>query len=152
MKTKLILAMAAIIAIGLISDSFAQMERMKMREKMRDKIEERLNLTDTQKSKIEDLRISHQKKMIDLKANLEKKEVELNALRRSEKLNRSDFLKLTKEISEIKNTMAAERANHQMDIYELLDDNQKKIWREMKPEFGMKDRKQMKIHRHRDLD
>ncbi|WP_337865982.1 Spy/CpxP family protein refolding chaperone [Ignavibacterium sp.] len=152
MKTKFLLTLIAILAIGLFTSSFAQMERMKMRDKMHKKMEEKLNLTDSQKSKIEELRINHQKKMIELKADLEKKEVELKALRNSEKLNRNDLLKLTKEINDIRASMATGRANHQMDIYDLLDNNQKKLWREMKPEFGMKDRKQMKMHRHRDID
>lgn len=152
MKTNFFLVITTILVLGIISDSFAQMERMKMCEKMRDRMEERLNLTEAQIAKVEELRTNHQKKMIDLKANLEKKEVELKALRRSDKLNRSDLLKLTKEISEIKNAMAAEMANHQMDIYELLDNNQKKIWRDLKPEFGMKERKHMKMHRHWDID
>jgi Spy/CpxP family protein refolding chaperone len=152
MKTKILLAVAAIFALSLFTNSFAQMERMKMREQMRDRIEEKLNLTDSQKAKIEELRVNHQKKMIDLKANLEKKEVELRALRKSDKLNRSDLLKLTKEISEIKNTMAVEMANHHMDIYELLDNNQKQIWRDMKPERGMREGKGFRMHKHCDRD
>uniref|UniRef100_A0A7V3E7S7 Periplasmic heavy metal sensor n=1 Tax=Ignavibacterium album TaxID=591197 RepID=A0A7V3E7S7_9BACT len=152
MKTKLFVAISAIIVFSLFTDVFAQMERMKMREKMHERMEVKLNLSESQKAKVDELRLNHQKKMIDLKANLEKKEVELKSLRNSEKLNRSDFLKLVKEISEIKNTMALERANHKMDIYELLDKDQQKIWRELKPEFGMKERKQMKMHKHRDLD
>lgn len=152
MKSKLFMTIIAFCVTIFVTDTFAQMERMKFREKMRDRMEERLNLTDAQKSKVEELRLNHQKKMIDLKANLEKKEVELKALRRSDKLNRNDFLKLTREISEIKNTMALERANHHFDIYELLDDNQKKIWRDMKPGTEMKERRRMEMHRHRDLD
>lgn len=152
MKTKFLLTLIAIFATGLFTSSFAQMERMRMHEKMHNRMEEKLNLTDAQKSKVEELRTNHQKKMIDLKADLKKKEVELRALRISEKFNRNDLLKLTKEISDLRASIANERANHLMDIYELLDNNQKKIWREMKPEFGMKDRKPMKMHRHRDLD
>lgn len=152
MKTKILLAVVTIFALSLFTDSFAQMERMKMRERMRDRIEEKLNLTDSQKAKVEELRVNHQKKMIDLKANLEKKEVELRTLRNSDKLNRGELLKLTKEISEIKNSMAVEMANHQMDIYDLLDNNQKQLWREMRPEHEMKDRKDFRMHRHFDKD
>lgn len=152
MKTKFLLALVTIFALSLFTDSFAQMERMKMRERMRDRIEEKLNLTDSQKAKIEELRVNHQKKMIDLKANLEKKEVELRALRNSDKLNRGDLMKLTKEINEIKNSMAVEMANHHMDIYELLDNNQKQLWREMRPRLGMKDGKGFRMHRHFDED
>lgn len=152
MKMKILLAVAAIFALSLFTDSFAQMERMKMREKMRDRIEEKLNLTDSQKAKIEEMRVNHQKKMIDLNANLEKKKVELRALRNSEKLNRSDLVKLTKEISEIKNSMAIEKANHHMDIYEILDNNQKQIWREMKPGHRMRDGKGFGFHKNFDKD
>ncbi|MGQ9644481.1 MAG: Spy/CpxP family protein refolding chaperone [Ignavibacterium sp.] len=152
MKTKILLAVVTIFALSLFTDSFAQMERMKMREKMRDRMEEKLNLSDSQKAKVEELRVNHQKKMIDLKANLEKKKVELRALRDSDKLNRSDLLKLTNEISEIKNSMAVEMANHHMDIYELLDNNQKQIWREMRPEHEMRERKGFRMHRHFDED
>ncbi|BDQ01657.1 periplasmic heavy metal sensor [Ignavibacterium sp.] len=152
MKKGILLLTIAVFSLGLFSQIFAQRQRMEMRERIHNRMEERLNLTDAQKAKVEELRLNHQKKMIDLKANLEKKEVELNALRRSDKLNRSDLLKLTKEISEIRNSMAVEKANHQMDIYELLDNNQKQIWREMKPGEMMKEGKRMKMHRHMDKD
>lgn len=152
MKTQFLLVLVAIFALSLFTNSFAQIERMKMHEKMCDRIEERLNLTDSQKAKIEEIRVNHQKKMIDLKANLEKKKVELRALRNSDKLNRNDLVKLTKEISEIKNSIALEKANHHMDIYELLDNNQKQMWREMKPGPGLKDGKCFRFHKHFDKD
>ena len=50
MKTKFLLAVVAIFALSLFADTFAQMEIMKMRERMRDRIEEKLNLTDSQKA------------------------------------------------------------------------------------------------------
>lgn len=148
MKTQILLAVVAIFALSLFTDSFAQMRKMKMRERIHDRIDERLNLTDVQKAKIDELRSDHQKKMVDLRANLEKKQIELRDLQNSDKLNRSDLIKLTKEISEIKNSMAIERANHKMDIYEMLDKDQKKIWREMKPEPKMKDGKGLRHHKH----
>jgi Spy/CpxP family protein refolding chaperone len=152
MKSKIFLIVFALLSLPLISQGYAQRQRMEMKEKMQERMEAKLNLTDAQKAKIDELRTNHQKKMIDLKANLEKKELELRSLRQSDKLNRNDFLKLTKEISEIKNSIAQERANHQMDVYELLDNNQKKIWREMKPGQMLKDGKRMKMHRHKELD
>lgn len=152
MKTKFALIMIAILAITMSTEIFAQMRRTEMRERMRERIVDQLNLTESQKTKLDELRTNHQKKMIDLRANLEKKIVELKAIRKSDKLNRSDFIKLTKEINEIRNAMAMERANHQMDIYEMLDDNQKKIWRDMKPDSGLRDKMKIKMHRHRDLD
>jgi hypothetical protein len=43
-------------------------------------------------------------------------------------------------ISEIKNRIAIEKANHRMDVYELLNDEQKETWRKHKFSFhsGMK--------------
>lgn len=152
MKRGILVLVIALFSIALFSQSFAQRQRMEMRERIHDRMEERLNLTDAQKAKIDELRNDHQKKMIDLKANLEKKQIELRSLRQSENINRADLIKLTKEISEIRNEMALEKANHQMDVYELLDSNQKKIWREMKPGPMMKDGKRMKMKRNRDLD
>lgn len=152
MKTKFFIAVIAIFSVLLVTESFAQMNKMKFRDRMHQRIEERLNLTDAQKTKLAELRDNHQKKMIDLRANLEKKEIELRSLNQSEKLNRSDLLKLTREISEIRNSMAIERANHHMDVYELLDKDQQKIFRDMKPEPRMRDGKKMRMHRGFDKD
>lgn len=98
---------------------------------------EQLKLTDAQKSKFEELRFNHQKEMIDLRSDLQQKILELRKYRSGENLSRSKVISLTKEINEIRNKIALARANHQMDIYELLDETQRKIWHENRPfSFG----------------
>jgi Spy/CpxP family protein refolding chaperone len=94
---------------------------------------EQLNLTDAQKDKIENLRFNHQKEMIDLRADLQLKMLEMRKLRSGENLSRDKMIDLTKEINEIRNKMSLARTNHQMDIYEVLDNTQKKIWNENRP-------------------
>lgn len=89
---------------------------------------EQLNLTDAQKDKIEDLRFNHQKEMIELRAKIQQKSLELRKLENNGNFNRSKMNNLVKEINEIRNNIALKIMNHRLDIYELLDDSQKKIW------------------------
>ena len=104
-------------------------------------LKERLNLTDEQENKIESLRLSHEEAMIKLRADLELKELEIRKIRSGDNLSRDEMIRITKEISAIKNEMALARVNHQMDVYDILDANQRKIWMETQDKFGhMKNR------------
>lgn len=69
--------------------------------------------------------------MVKLRAELELKELEMKKLKTAEKFSRNDVLNLTKEINEIKGKIELARTNHRMDVYDILDANQKKIWIEM---------------------
>jgi len=116
---------------------FAQ-EMIQERHRDQLKIHQRLNLTDEQQEKVEVLKLAHQKQMIDLKANLEKKEVEMAELKNKGNYTREEFLSKTNEIISARNEIALSLANHQMDVYQLLDDNQKKEWNKFSSEFGEK--------------
>jgi len=105
------------------------------RNRDKDRIHEKLNLTDEQETKIESLRISHQKQMIDFRAELEKKELELQELKYKGEYTREDYIGKIKELSEIRNRIQLARANHQMDVYELLDPEQKATWNDFKKRF-----------------
>lgn len=97
---------------------------------------EKLNLTDDQKAKIEDLMVDHQKSMIDLRADLQKKRLDLKELVRKGNFSRSDFLNTQKQVTEARDKIAEARANHMMDVYGLLTDQQKKIFSEMPMMLG----------------
>ena len=105
------------------------------RDRDRDRIHEKLNLTDEQETKIEGLRINHQKQMIDFRAELEKKEIDLQELKNKGEYTREDYIGKIIELSEIRNRMQLARANHQMDVYELLDPAQKSLWNDFKKRF-----------------
>jgi hypothetical protein len=69
----------------------------------------------------------------------------------SENISRAQMLSLTKELNVIKNEIALARTNHKMDVYEILDNNQKKIWMEQRKGFErmkdkIKNRKKERIH------
>jgi Spy/CpxP family protein refolding chaperone len=102
------------------------------RDRDRDRIHEKLNLNDEQETKIEDLRISHQKEMIEIKAELGKKELELQELKNKGEYTREEYIGKIKELSEFRNRIQLARANHQMDVYELLDPEQKATWNDFK--------------------
>jgi Spy/CpxP family protein refolding chaperone len=87
-----------------------------------------MDLTKDQETKIEALRIDHQKKMVDMRAELEKALLDKKQLLAKGDYSRNDFINVTNKLSKIRETMNTSRANHQMDIYDLLDKTQKEKW------------------------
>jgi periplasmic protein CpxP/Spy len=143
----LIIALTVLFAITIFSpELYSQNKDHQRGRDLRMDLKKQLNLTEDQENKIETLRFSHQESMIKLKSDLELKELEIRKLKSSDNFSRSSIINLTKEISAIKGDMALAITNHQMDIYDLLDANQKKIWLEMQDQFGnMKNRMRDKI-------
>ena len=115
-----------------ISSVYAQPMK---KQNIRQNIYSKLNLTDEQQDKIEQLRINHQKKMVDLRADLEKSQLELKDLMIKGNYSRTDYLKIVQNIQKKKEVMATERANHQMDVYEILTPEQKEIWNDSRGNF-----------------
>lgn len=133
----LIVVLAVLFAITLVNqEMFSQKRDHRDGKGFRMNMHQKLNLTDEQEDKIEALKLSHEEAMIKYKADLELKKLEMKKIRTSDKMSRSEMLRITKEISEIKNEMALERVNHQMDVYDNLDANQRKIWSERPGKFG----------------
>ena len=137
MRTRTFIILAILSALVISQYLFAQ-EMTQERHRDQLKIHQKLNLTDEQQEKAEVLKLAHQKQMIDLKANLEKKEVEMAELKNKGNYTREEFLSKTNEIISARNEIALSLANHQMDVYQLLDDNQKKEWNKFSSEFGEK--------------
>ncbi|HQF42320.1 MAG TPA: Spy/CpxP family protein refolding chaperone [Ignavibacteriaceae bacterium] len=131
MKKFLIPLITVLVIVGFNQDLLAQRGQYQGRQYQRESNLEKLNLTADQKSKIESLRLANQEEMIKLRAELNLKELEMKKLKNTENFSRKDVLSLTKEINDIKNKMELARTNHRMDVYDLLDANQKKIWNDM---------------------
>jgi Spy/CpxP family protein refolding chaperone len=124
-----------ILALLFLSASFisiqSQQRKMMHQDGNKENLREQLNLSEDQMKKIDDLRLIHNEKMIDIKAELAKKKLEMKKLRSGDELSRNELLKITKEMSEIKIKIAVEKVNHQMDVYDQLSKEQKKIWSKM---------------------
>lgn len=145
---------AAILFIALISTQFSygQMERRGMNQGDHHKMMmEKLNLTDTQKEAVEVLHFSHKREMIDLKAALEKKKLDKQELLSKGNYTRDNYLGNVKAISDAKDIMAIAKANHRMDVYDLLTEEQRKTFDEMKGRMGNK-RNMNKMHHRRMRD
>ncbi len=133
-----IIVVALTVLIG--QNGFTQ-ERMNCRKDGNQfRIFQKLSLTETQQDQIVNLRLNHQMEMIDLKANLQKKKLEMSELKNNGNYTREDFLNKVEAINSVKDEIAISKANFQMDIYQLLDDNQKKEWNKCSFNFG--DRKE----------
>ena len=117
------------------------------------KIHQKLNLTDEQQEQTDILRLSHQKEMVDLKANLEKREIEMAELKNKGNYTREEFLSKIDEIISARNKIALSFANHQMDIYQLLDETQKKEWNKFSGNYGeRREKRKMKMMKDFDVE
>lgn len=101
------------------------------KDKVKIKLQDKLNLSDHQINQIEELKLNYKKEMIDVKANVERKKIEMSELKRKGNYTRDEYLEQFNGILSAKNEVAHLRANHQMDIYGILDENQKQEWNKL---------------------
>ena len=149
MKFKVLVFITASTLI-LSCNIFAQ-EMMQQKKQFQKQVHQQLNLTEEQQTKVDELKFAHQKEMIDLKANLDKKELDMNELKSKGNYTRDEYLNKVNEIISARNKIALSVANHHMDVYQLLDENQKKEWNKMSHQFG--ERREKRVHRMlRNLD
>jgi Spy/CpxP family protein refolding chaperone len=87
------------------------------------------NLTDTQMEQIQALRIKHLKEVMPIETDIRIKELELDALWHAEKFDAKQIVAKVKEIGELKNKLALAKVNHQIEIYNLLTPEQRKMFR-----------------------
>jgi Spy/CpxP family protein refolding chaperone len=134
---KLIFVLAVLFAVvSLNQEAYPQRGDNPKSKDFRRNLKVQLNLSEDQEKKIDALRLTQEESMIKFRSDLKVKELEIRKLKSSIKFSRSEMINLTKEINAIKNDMALTRVNHQMDVFELLDENQRKIWLDKKDQFG----------------
>jgi Spy/CpxP family protein refolding chaperone len=150
MKKLIFVLIVLFTTVSINQDGYSQKRDNPRLKDFRMDLKSQLNLSEDQEKKIEALRLTKEESMIKLRSDLELKELEIRKLKSSDKFSRSEMINLTKDINSIKNDMALTRVNHQMDVYELLDENQKKIWLDKQDQFGnMKHRIKDKMRERR---
>ena len=131
MRSRIIAAMIALMFVTIASTGiYAQAPKGMTNKKgsmMREKIFDKLNLTDAQKDKIAKLKTDFQTKMVDLKANLQKDMIALKTLRSKDEVNRSEVIASVEAVNKSRNAIALALANHQMDVRDILTPEQRKI-------------------------
>ena len=145
MKRLSIISLTIILFLSFSILNSAQQNRPWDGQKRGERFAEKLNLTEEQKSTIEQLRIANQKEMIDLKADLERKKLDLQELKSKGNYTREEFINLVQSINKSKNNIALAKANNRMDIYEQLTAEQKQTFDKM----GHKRDKHMKMMKHK---
>ena len=138
---------ALIVVVTFFAACLVNAQQMPMKNKRppqgmmmhRMELMKKLNLTDQQKNKIADLRISFQKNMVDLRADLQKSKLDLKELKAKGDLNRNDVISAVEKINKSRDAISLAVANHLLDVYQVLTPDQQKIWKEQAPLFkGMK--------------
>ena len=149
MKKLNLAEIAVILFIALISTQFSygQMERRGMHQGDHHKMMiDNLNLSDTQQEAVEELSFSDKRKMIELKADMEKNKLDMQELLSKGNYTRDDYLNTVKTINDAKEKIAFAKANHRMDVYDLLTEEQRKTFDEMQGRIG----KKMKLRKMKD--
>jgi hypothetical protein len=128
-KTKLFLLAILSFFIFIGSTLYAQEKKIlkfKKEGPVTWEMKSKLNLTDEQKKKFDNLEFQHEKKMIDLRADLEKSKLSKRELINKGNISSSDYLTAEEKIMQTENKIQMEKAKLKMDKYDLLDENQKK--------------------------
>ena len=154
MQIRIFALIAFILTFLVTFNGFSQEKEMERhRDGNKFKIHQKLNLTDEQQEQTDILRLSHQMEMVDLKANLEKREIEMAELKNKGNYTREEFLSKINEIISARNKIALSFANHQMDIYQLLDETQKKEWNKFSGNYGeRREKRRMKMMKDFDVE
>ncbi len=127
MKRMMVAGLAVIIMLLMAGNTSAQRNSGECRL---DKIKG-LNLTDAQKGQIEAFRTKHQKAMIDLRADLQKSMIDQRELMKSGDVQRDKYIAAVDKTNKIREKMDLARANHRMDVYGVLDKEQKAKFSEL---------------------
>ncbi len=130
-KSSLIGGLITALVITVAVNFYPQQTDTTRGESFHGRMFEKLNLTDDQKDKIEQLRLKNQEEMIDLRADMQKKRLAVKELQQKGNYSRSDYLNLVNDLNASRDKIALARANHRMDVYEILTDQQKEIFNHM---------------------
>lgn len=128
MLAKRILSVA-VMSLLLVTAIFAQptpMQKMQAPNPPQAPMYRALNLTDQQRSQIEDLHLALEKKLTPLRADLQKLQADYKLMLVDPKVSEASLEKQLKKIADVRTQMALERAKNQRKIRSLLNHEQKK--------------------------
>ncbi len=89
---------------------------------------QQLKLNDSQLKKFNELKFDNQEKMIDLKAKIQKERLSLKKMITNGNINKSAALNIVDKISSLRSKMAKQKISLWFDVYNFLDNTQKKVW------------------------
>lgn len=114
-------------------------------EFMRERMKGMLNLTEAQEEKLDQMHFKNQEERIDFRAKMGKYRLELHKMMISDNFDINQMKELSKKMSDLRSVQQEKRLDHYFEVYNILDENQRKIW---KDNFnGSKNNRQMGIGR-----
>ena len=138
----------AVLALAAGTLAFAQQgtgQRVVVEKKVRgpEKMDQLLNLTDEQESKIEKLRGEMQRTMVQNRSKIQIARIDLRELMDADTPDRGAIEKKLKEISDLQVKQRMAMFDHRADVEKLLTPDQKKIWKEHRGEGRMEARQRV---------
>ncbi|MEN8194452.1 MAG: Spy/CpxP family protein refolding chaperone [Bacteroidota bacterium] len=97
-----------------------------------------LNLTDEQSNKFNDIRYNHQKSVIDIRAEIQKNRIEVRKMMADNKIDSDKLLQLTETNNDMHGKIKTSRTQMWLDIYNILNDDQKETWTKHFNRFGQR--------------
>ena len=91
---------------------------------------EKLNLSAEQQTQMQDLRYEHQEDMIGMRADLQSERLKLRRLVGTDEPNKKKIHAQIEKVGAAEIKIDKSRADHRLSMLTLLDDDQKKIFRE----------------------
>jgi len=96
----------------------------------RERIEDKLNLTEKQEETFNKIQSDHRIAMIDLKAEIDKNRENTRLMIENNKINETELLSLVDKNNQLHADMKKSSVKMWLDIYKILDENQKELWTE----------------------
>lgn len=127
MKSKSLMLFAALFLV--VSLSFAQEKPDSERGPGRRGMMGKLNLTEDQQTKIGTYRLELQKKQIALRAKIQTARIELKEILNAEKIDKASIEKKLSEISKLEIDQKMNFINHWEQVNQMLNPEQKGIWK-----------------------
>lgn len=145
MKKLSIFLIATIFLTLIYQDISAQKNKGNMHRHEREETE--LNLTDVQKNKFKEIRFAHQESKIDLDSKLQRNRLEVKKLMSSENLNENELMNLVDNGNKIKGDLHKNRIKMWLELYNVLDDKQKEMWKDRFENLGERNSEFFRNHK-----
>ena len=87
-----------------------------------------LKLTDEQSDKFNDIKYNHQISSVDIQAEIQKNQIEVKKMMADNKIDSDKLLQLTNANSELHGKIKASKTQMWIDVYNILNDDQKETW------------------------
>lgn len=145
MKRSLILSLAAALLLG-SALVFAQPQKNNERgtnwgnrgfDGLR--VQTMLKLTDEQSVKFNDIKYNHQLSVVDIKSEIQKNRIEVKKMMADNKIESDKLLQLTNANSELQGKIKTSKTQMWLDVYNILNDDQKETWTKTFNRFGQRE-------------